>query len=237
MMVINMHTLRLLAPLRTTDTKRGKQFYVYQYYIDMFKKINVELIFIPPSSLDTYKQLSLICDGLLLAGGLDIDACFYHKKNHKSNQLDIFEVDVMDMDLIHLFDSFQKPIIGICRGIQLINVAFGGTLYQDINSQYSTSLCHQQSDHQKYCHQIHVIPHSFLSHYFDECTMVNSFHHQAIKDLANGFQVMAYSEDGLIEAIEKKNVIALQWHPEKINDDNQKKILHMFLDFLKESFH
>ena len=63
--------------------------------------------------------------------------------------------------------------------------------------------------------------------------MVNSFHHQAIKDLANGFQVMAYSEDGLIEAIEKKNVMSVQWHPEKVNDDNQDKILQMFLTMFR----
>lgn len=236
-MVINMQTLRLLAPLRTTDTKRGKQFYVYQYYVDMFKKINVELIFVSPLSLETYQQFASLCDGLFLAGGLDINACFYHEKNHESNHLEIIEVDQMDIELLHLFNQLQKPVIGICRGLQVINVAFGGTLYQDINSQCKTSLCHQQSDHQKYSHQIHIVPHSLLSHYFKEFTTVNSFHHQAIKDLAEGFQVMAYSEDGLIEAIEKKDIIALQWHPEKINDDNQNKILHMFLDFFKESFH
>lgn len=224
-----MKTIRLLAPLRTIDNPRGKQFYVYQYYVDMFKKINAELIFITPAIQETYKQLGDICDGLFLAGGLDMDASYYHEDNHETNELEIAEVDQMDLDLINLFYQMNKPIIGICRGHQIINIAFGGTLYQDINSQYKTTINHNQSIHQKYSHDIHVVKNTTLAHYLPSITTVNSYHHQNIKDLAPGFQVMAYSEDGLIEAIEKDNIISVQWHPEKVNDDNQDKILDMFL--------
>lgn len=228
-----MKTIRLLTPLRTTDTRRGKQFYIYQYYVEMFKKINAQLFMITPEDQETYLQLASFCDGLLLVGGLDLDASYYHETNHHTNQLEIPEVDQMDLELIHLFDQLQKPIIGICRGHQVINVAFGGTLYQDINSQCATTIEHHQSDHQKYCHQLQVVPHTSLAAYFDERTLVNSFHHQCIKKVADGFQVMAYSEDGLIEAIEKKNVMSVQWHPEKVNDDNQDKILQMFLTMFR----
>lgn len=224
-----MKTIQLLAPLRTTDTPRGKQFYVYQYYINMFKKINAELIFITPSSYQTYQQFMEICDGLLLAGGLDIDASYYHEINHPSNQLELKEVDQMDFDLIQLCYQMHKPIIGICRGHQIINVAFGGTLYQDINSQYETTINHSQSIHQVYCHDIHVVENTTLANYLSCITLVNSYHHQNIKDLAPGFKVMAYSDDGLIEAIEKDNIVSIQWHPEKVNDDNQDKIVDMFL--------
>lgn len=230
-----MKTIKLLAPLRTIDNPRGKQFYVYQYYIDMFKKINAELIFITPSSKETYQQLIEMCDGLLLAGGLDIDASYFHEINHPTNQLELKEVDQMDLDLIKLCDQIHKPIIGICRGHQIINVAFGGTLYQDINSQYKTSINHSQSIHQVYCHDIHVVENTTLANYLSPITSVNSYHHQNIKDLAEGFKIMAYSEDGLIEAIEKDNIISVQWHPEKVVDENQDKILNMFLQlFIKK---
>lgn len=228
-----MKTIRLLAPLRTIDNPRGKQFYVYQYYINMFKKINAELIFIPPASKETYQQLANICDGLFLAGGLDMDACYYHEDNHETNELEIAEVDQMDFDLISLFHQMNKPIIGICRGHQIINIAFGGTLYQDINSQYKTTINHSQSIYQKYCHDIHVVKNTTLANYLSPIATVNSYHHQNIKDLAPGFKVMAYSEDGLIEAIEKDNIISVQWHPEKVIDENQDKILDMFLHLFK----
>ncbi|MGN1182719.1 MAG: gamma-glutamyl-gamma-aminobutyrate hydrolase family protein [Faecalibacillus sp.] len=224
-----MKTIKLLTPLRTTHAPRGKQFYIYQNYIEMFKKINAVLIFISPEQREIYQELAEICDGLLLVGGDDIDASYYNEPNNEHNELEIPEVDRMDFDLVYLFDKLQKPIIGICRGHQILNVAFGGSLYQDIATQYQTSVNHRQDDHQQYCHHIEVIDHSTLSHYLDNLTSVNSFHHQCIKNLATGFQVMAYSEDGIIEAIEKKNVISLQWHPEKTNDENQKKILQMFL--------
>lgn len=223
-----MKTIQLLAPLKTIDNPRGKQFYIYQNYIDMFKKINAELIMIAPASKQTYQQLCQMCDGLLLTGGLDFDAHYYHEDNHPTNQLEMPEVDQMDFDLIKLFHQSHKPIIGICRGHQEINAAFGGTLYQDINSLYKTSISHQQSLDQLYCHKVQVVKNSSLAHYFSDTIEVNSYHHQNIKDLAPGFQVMAYSEDGLIEAIEKDNIISVQWHPEKINDENQDKLLKIF---------
>lgn len=224
-----MKTLFLLTPLKTIDHPKGKQFYIYQYYIDMFKKINAELICITPSNINTYEKLSKICDGLLLTGGLDIDASYFNEENLPVNQLELPEVDKMDIELIQLFHHQKKPIIGICRGHQLINIAFGGTLYQDIPSQYHTDIQHCQKSNQQYSHQILITPDSSMASFFPERITVNSFHHQAIKKLANGFRIMAYSEDGLIEAIENDHIMSVQWHPEKINDENQEKIIQLFL--------
>lgn len=228
-----MKTKFLLTPLRTIQNPKGKHYYIYQYYVNMFKKINTELICIAPSILENYQRLSNICDGLLLTGGLDIDASYFHEQNLPVNELELPEVDKMDLELIHMFDRQKKPIIGICRGHQLINIAFGGTLYQDIPSQYQTNIQHSQKYDQIYCHQISVVPGTSMAKYFPDRITVNSFHHQAIKDLARGFQVMAYSEDGLIEAIEKDHIMSVQWHPEKINDENQQKILQLFYDLIK----
>lgn len=229
-----MKTLKLLAPLRTKNNSKNKQFFIYQSYVNMFKKINIDLIFISPSSAESYKQLANICDGLFLAGGVDMDANYYHESNYSTNILEMPEIDQMEIDLIKLFNQINKPIIGICRGHQIINVAFGGTLYQDINNQYNTNINHNQNNQQKYCHYIHIVKNSTLSRYLPEITLVNSYHHQNIKNLAPGFKVMAYSEDGLIEAIEKKNIISVQWHPEKVNDENQNNILTMFSHLFKD---
>lgn len=222
-----MKTIYLLVPLRMIDHPRGKQYYIYQYYVDMFRKINAELIFIVPGHQQTYQQLLKICDGLLLVGGQDIDAAYYHETNHPQNQFEPKEIDQMEFDLIRQCDKMKKPIIGICRGHQIINVAFGGTLYQDIASQCKTKINHRQSLEQTYCHDIQIVENTTLAQYFSKKATVNSFHHQAIKGLAPGFQVMAYSDDGIIEAMEKKRILSVQWHPEKVNDDNQDKFLNM----------
>ncbi|MBM6931288.1 type 1 glutamine amidotransferase [[Clostridium] spiroforme] len=223
-----MKTLFLLTPLKTIDHPRGKQYYIYQYYIDMFKKLNAELICIAPSNVNNYEKLSEICDGLLLTGGLDIDASYFDEENLPVNQLELPEVDQMDIELIKLFHQQKKPIIGICRGHQLINIAFGGTLYQDIPAQYHTSIQHSQKINQQYCHSVSIMPNSSMAQFFPKQITVNSFHHQAIKKLAKGFQVMAYSEDGLIEAMENDRIMSVQWHPEKISDENQDKIVQLF---------
>lgn len=222
-----MKIIHLLVPLRMTDHPRGKQYYIYQYYVDMFRKINAELIFIVPGHQQTYQQLLRMCDGLLLMGGQDIDASYYHESNHPQNQFESKEIDQMEFDLIRQCNEIKKPIIGICRGHQIINVAFGGTLYQDIASQYKTKICHNQNLEQTYCHDIQIVENTTLAQYFPYKTAVNSFHHQAIKDLAPDFQIMAYSDDGIIEAIEKDQILSVQWHPEKINDENQDKFLEM----------
>lgn len=223
-----MGTIKLLTTMRTNQTPRGTHYYIFKFYEDMFKKMGADLILVSPGNKDTYEALASICDGLLLTGGLDVDATFYGEENHPTNNIEMNAIDQLDLDLIHLFHSLNKPIIGICRGHQILNVAFGGTLIQDIKSQYETSICHQQTTVEGYTHAIKVLEDSTMAKYVKDGSMVNSFHHQNIKDVAKGFKVMALSEDGLVEAIENGNMMSVQWHPEKYNDDTQLKIVEMF---------
>lgn len=120
------------------------------------------------------------------------------------------KIDTLDFAIIKAFNNVNKPILGICRGIQAINVCFGGSLYQDIPY-------HKLSKEER--HNVKFEKESFLYNcYNTEQMLINSLHHQAIKEVAKGFNVVAKSDDGIIEAIENKNIIAVQWHPEYMND-------------------
>ena len=120
------------------------------------------------------------------------------------------EIDTLDFAMIKKFNDVNKPILGICRGIQAINVFFGGGLYQDIPN-------HKLLRNER--HNVKFEKDSFLYDcYKTEQMQINSLHHQAIKTVAKGFKVVAKSEDGIVEGIENKNIIAVQWHPEYMKD-------------------
>jgi len=159
-------------------------------------------------------------DGLLLSGGGDIDAHLYGEEVHPSVESYDLERDRYDMALVKQAAGRQLPIFGICRGIQLINVAFGGNLIQDIPSQVPESLVnhYQEEAREVATHSVRIIPGSRLHQILQtEQIKVNSFHHQAIKSVATEFEAVAWAEDGVIEAIEStegKVILGVQWHPE-----------------------
>ena len=160
-------------------------------------------------------------DGFLLSGGADIDAKFFGEENLP------FTGEISPLrDQLEIFIAREavrsgKPILGICRGIQVLNVALGGTLYQDIHSQIKDRVLikHSQDAPKWYpTHSISVEEGSKIWESFKQkCVWVNSFHHQAIKDVADGFLVTSRSPDGIIESIEhEKHIFAVgvQCHPE-----------------------
>lgn len=145
-------------------------------------------------------------DGLLLSGGGDISSNLFGMKKHKKCKTPDFRRDNEEFALIGAFCAKRKPILGICRGIQLINVFFGGDLIQDI------------PNHNTQKHAIKIMPDNFLSLKYGNEITVNSYHHQAIGRLARGFSAIAYSKDGVIEAIIHNNlpILGIQWHPERM---------------------
>ena len=152
------------------------------------------------------KLLANRFDGLLLSGGGDLSAdLFGQKKHEKSSEPDIRR-DTEEFSLIQAFCAKRKPILGICRGIQVLNVFFGGDLVQDI------------PNHNNNSHIIKLMPDSFLNKTYGNEITVNSYHHQAIGKLAYGFSALAYSKDGVIEAImhDKLPILGIQWHPERM---------------------
>ena len=163
-------------------------------------------------------QIMTRVDGLLLTGGQDVSPALYGEEPTLTGEICELR-DAMEGHLLKKAMLLDKPVLGICRGIQFINAALGGTLYQDIPSQYPSSVEHHQSPpYDKPSHAVTLVQGSPLQDLLgQEKLLVNSYHHQGVKQLADGLEVMARSEDGLVEAIRKpdqKFLWAVQWHPE-----------------------
>jgi putative glutamine amidotransferase len=178
-----------------------------------------------PCVLDMNGRASLKnLDGVLLSGGGDIDPVLYHERRHpKTNDPDPAR-DTFELELASLALANNIPMLGVCRGLQVVNVAGGGTLIQDIPSEINHALPHEvNSPLYAIAHEVWITRGSSLSSVMQEqlvdgeVLQVNSRHHQAIKDTAAGFDVSATAPDGVIEAIERPGsrfCIAVQWHPE-----------------------
>lgn len=195
-----------------------ERFTVNQDYVNALLNAGADIsILLPQSKESLYIELSR-CDGLLIPGGDDVNPKRYNQVNLHSHPIDT-SIEQLDLDSIDIMQQMNKPIFGICRGLQILNVAFGGTLIQDINLQKKDSLDHSFSYIYKKplnAHKIIISKDSILSNYFEETIEVNSYHHQAIDKLAPNFKISAKSEDGLIEAIENERILAVQWHPERM---------------------
>lgn len=180
------------------------------------------------------KRMISLADGILLQGGADVDPeCYGEERNTLCGKTNKRE-DNFHIALIREAITQKKPIFGICRGIQIINTALGGTLYQD-ESLSGTALEHKRLDSPlEAVHKISIEKDSFLSEIFKtDSISVNSLHHQMIKSTGEGVIVAARAEDGNIEAIEKGNIIAVQWHPEAMLM-KEDLMLPLFKYFIKQ---
>ena len=160
-------------------------------------------------------------DGLVLEGGSDVWPGSYGEQPMQESWSGDRIRDEYEQALAAAFIAERKPVFGVCRGLQLLNVAFGGTLYQDIATQRPDAGVHRDAAlYDRHFHEIEFVPGTRLAGLYDGTVRarVNSVHHQAIKDLADGFVVEARSVgDGLIEAVRRPGdsyVAAVQWHPE-----------------------
>lgn len=184
-------------------------------YTDFLKSGDIEYELI--SINDDEKEVLTRCDALLIPGGIDVVPSLYNQDNKGSKIYDDLnsQNDKLDYKWIKVFNKANKPIIGICRGIQIINVYFNGTLIQHIDN------------HQDSRHNVNIEKGSLLYKTYRKDEMeVNSYHHQVIDKLGDGLKPVAYSKDGYIEAIEGNNIYAVQWHPEKVMDS-------IFIEYIK----
>lgn len=168
-------------------------------------------------------------DGIIIAGGNDIDTLLYNERPLGKLGKIYPQRDELDIYLIKKAIEKNVAILGICRGIQIINVAFGGSLIQDIPSE-KIYLSHDILTNERYrpAHYIKIEKGSILSTVYGKETMVNSYHHQSVKTLGDGLKAVAWSEDGICEAIEleddDKFLLAVQWHPEMMALEDEKSI-------------
>jgi putative glutamine amidotransferase len=166
-------------------------------------------------------ELLSLCDGLLLPGGFDIDPVLYGEERHTLCKTSDLKTDTFQLALFREAFEKQKPILGICKGSQLINVALGGTLFQDYRLRFENSYAHDQyANPTKSCHFVNFSEGSKLNTIFNEKSLaVNSLHHQQVKTLGQGLKTAALAEDGGIEAIEAVSqswCLGVQWHPEAL---------------------
>lgn len=185
-----------------------------------------------PSLLDPERAPALLdrVDGLVLTGGEDVEPARYHAAPHPQLKRTDAARDAVEIALIGGAVARKLPVLGICRGIQILNVALGGTLYQDLGSEHPTAIDHADETRR---HGIRLAPQS-LAHRTVRVleASVNSRHHQAVRQLAPGLVATAWAEDGVIEAVEGENrtgpwVLAVQWHPE---DETEQALFQGFAD-------
>ena len=192
-------------------------------YLEAIRRVGGELRPLDPAT-DSPKHLTKNVDGLVLAHGGDIDPVRYGEEQHPAAQEAPVERDEYELALVrHALDA-DLPILAICRGIQVLNVACGGTLIQDIPAQVPGALDHRvREPRYAIAHDVWITKGSRLGDVMKEALdqgdtcPVNSRHHQAVKHVAEGFAVSATAPDGVIEAIERpaaRFCIGVQWHPE-----------------------
>lgn len=196
---------------------------LYSLYVAALDRIGLTPVLITPAhSARSIHELLEHCSGLVLSGGEDVDPARYGEA--AMPELGSVNTARDDMEFAALGAAFERniPTFGICRGCQVLNVYMGGSLYQDIDRQRPGDLVHPQSESwNSRTHEAKIESGSQLARIVGaEHLCVNSFHHQAIKDVAPGLRVTAHAEDGLIEAVEAQDrtwVIGVQWHPERHN--------------------
>ncbi len=188
---------------------------VNPHYIEGVRKAGGEdrvLDFLTPA--EKLPEVVSGLDGLLLIGGGDVDPSFYGAQREPECGEPCLEKDNFEIAIFHEALRQGKPVLGICRGIQVINVAMGGTLVQDVPKEYG--VLHQQTKGLVYWHDVRVDRNTRLGALIGrDVLMTNSYHHQCIRDLAPGLVPVAWSREGFIEAVEGEGVIATQWHPER----------------------
>lgn len=194
----------------------------------------------PAHSPDAVAALLAICDGLVLTGGADVDPARFGATPHPALGSVVPERDALEWHVLELALQRNLPVLGICRGCQVLNVYLGGTLYQDLPAELPGALAHEQAGGwSEHAHEVRIAEDSRLRDIVGSATLsTNSFHHQSARDVAPALRAVAVSEDGVIEALESREhawVVGVQWHPERgpaerAEDDPDRRLLRAFRD-------
>lgn len=210
-------------------SKSEKEMSIQTYYTNALMKAGAIPVLLCPNLDDAMlRECMEGLDGILLAGGNDVSPDRYgHDPIDELGEVNPLR-DEFEGRLVRMAAEMQMPVLGICRGIQSINVAMGGTLWQDVPSQYRTAggakgIAHSQTRADFYpSHRVLIEENTMLMKLIGQREIrVNSFHHQGVRDTAPCMKVAAYASDGLIEAIEHPDLpffLGVQWHPERYFD-------------------
>lgn len=213
-------------------------------YCQALQKVGAMPILIPilPDFVEDIPILLKKIDGVIISGGVDVHPYHYGEEPIQGLGMVTPNRDIIELAISKECVKNKIPLFGICRGMQVLNIALGGDVYQDIYKQIRGRelLQHNQSSEGEHAnHSIDIEAESFLYEIFQQkIGWVNSFHHQVIKNIAPSLKDVAWSKDGFIEAVEHKDIpsiFAVQWHPEKMWDRDifSLKLFKYFVDFLK----
>lgn len=219
------------------------RYYVNTVNIRMVAEAGGVPVLLPnPLDEDKLKAALELVDGLYLPGGVDVDPHLYGEE--PLSGMGSFDPDWDALDVVAAQVALERnvPVLGICRGMQVLNVAAGGTLYQDIPSQVPGALKHaQRGPRWAASHAVQLDEDSRLAKTFGETELrINSYHHQSVKDVAPGFRAVAKAPDGVIEAIEStmhRYALGVQWHPELMveREPMYKALFADFIEAVKEA--
>lgn len=194
-------------------------------------------ICIPNATEENVEAVLNLVDGLVLIGGADIDPLLFNEEPHRHIGSVVRKRDDSDLLLMKAAFKRQMPVLGICRGQQIMNVAFGGTIIQDIPSQVENIILHKQpSKRGELAHTVEVKTPKFKEIFTEETFRVNTFHHQSVGKLGEGLLVSAVAKDGIIEGIEHEShpyCVAVQWHPEELAANGDVYAQRLFKSFIE----
>lgn len=206
--------------------------YVNNDYVQSVAKVGGAPIILPLiSDYEEVKTQIEAVDSIIISGGYDVNPLIYGEEPVQKQGFLCPERDEYDLMVIKVAMELNKPILGICRGLQILNAALGGSMYQDLSQIEGCYIKHVQESRPEVAgHSVEVVKGTKLYDILGEKITTNSFHHQAVKDLAPGFKVAARAKDGVIEAIEKEDgfVIGIQWHPEMMARKDNEVMINLF---------
>ncbi len=225
---------------------KAKPLEFYGNYSEWLHRSDSNVVFINMYELGVDSALKVLdsCDGLIVTGGADVYPGWYGKLQDTilCGEFDRYR-DTLEISLIEKAIADKMPILGICRGEQIINVTLGGSLIVDIPTIKGTQIQHRQEDWENCFHQVNIEQGSLLSAISGSTSgKVNSNHHQSIDEISPKLQVVAWSADSIVEAVEWLNpegngfLMAVQWHPERLDTVNASLSTPIMDKFLEEAF-
>ncbi|MEO8193920.1 MAG: gamma-glutamyl-gamma-aminobutyrate hydrolase family protein [Gemmatimonadales bacterium] len=242
----SLRTALTVAVSATSDTQLGGAHRVRlnSAYVAALESAGLVPVVVPPlANTDSARAILERVDGLVLTGGEDVEPSLYGQPRSSMCGTSNPARDRMEIALIRAAREMRKPVLAICRGPQVLNVALGGTLVQDIPSAVSGALEHNpKDDRSSRVHDVAIDAGSLIAGAIGSTNIsVNSFHHQSVADVAPGLRVTARAPDGIIEGLESESgdwwVMAVQWHPEEMNDSPEpwdRGLFKAFADRLAE---